>query len=349
MLQQTIGAPGEAAVTDDLPTWRSEFNEWWEKRLKPFIDLRSFLHQRRLILRNPELAYCTEAPEKHWKQPFEFALSASLLMWGFCVLLGLFFHTVFPDPDTANDWISLSMVAQIDAKDAHLRAIGVGDEQHAVANDAQRDADEKSAKADLEDHQHQNSISFRHEELLPAIGIPLAIYLIGVLYPAIISRTRASSAPRAAAARRIVYYYFASRTFWPMFLFVITTAAIYLAERYSIFNEYQSVEPMFPMTSGPLFILMTVAMFVILITWCYAVIATPVALHKCAKRLPELIGVTDAGSRRILYWWLHVTVAMASILSLIIAFSALGGYGTLDWATGQLHQMTGAEFSTTLQ
>ena len=73
----------QAEIQDDLPTWHSELNESWEKRIKPFVDLGSFLRQRRKILQHPELTYNDEAHEKEWKKPFEFALSATILTFTF--------------------------------------------------------------------------------------------------------------------------------------------------------------------------------------------------------------------------------------------------------------------------
>ncbi len=336
MLQGAINSP-EDSVTDDLPTPRSEFNEWWEQRLKPFVDLRSFLHQRQLILKHPELSYCVEAPEKNWKKPFEFALSASLLTFGFCVILSVLFHTAFPDPDTRRDWIANSIRSEIKLDTAQERRLNRSSPAYAAL-----EKDKEQAYADLQDH--VNTVTVPHGNLFATVGIFLAVYLIGVLYPALVRHTRARAAPRASSARKIVYYYFASRTFWPIFAFIIATAAMYFAERYSVLNMYTSVKPFFAPSSGPPLVALYAFSTIVYIAFVYAVVATPIALHKCAKRLPELIGATDASSRRILYWGLHATVVFAFIASFFIASFVIGAYAALDTATDQIHHMTSAAF-----
>lgn len=338
MLQDTVTAPDEP-VADDLPTWRSEFAEWWEKRLRPFIDLRSFLHQRRLILQHPELTYCTQAPEKHWKLPFEFALSASLLTFGFCAIIGLMFHTAFPDPDTKHDWIARAISARIGVLDSQRKTINPADPKYASVA-----AREESAREDL--REHINGMSIPHGNILVTVGTSLLVYLIGVFYPALVRLTPARAAPRASSVRRIVYYYFAARTFWPVFIFVTAGAIVYFAERYSILSYYDSVSQTYVWTNGPGLLVLNVVGGIVAVAFLYAIVATPIEIHRCARRLPDLIGVTEASTHRILYWGLHVTVACAFVAAFIIALFAAGAYSALDTWTDDLHHYTAAEFLT---
>lgn len=337
MLQGTANIPD--VVSDDLPTWKSELNEWWEKRVRPFVDFRSFLHQRNLILKHPELAYCVEAPEKHWKPPFEFAFSVVVLAFATCVILGIVFHIALPDPDIHHDWIAKSIAKEEQSDIAQLKHLQYGTADY---NNVQKDLEQ--ARDDLSDHMGTTTIP--HEGLFATFGVPLAVYLIGVLYPALVLRTRARTASRASSARKIVYYYFASRTFWPIFIFVTALAVFYFGERYSVINGYLSVKAWFAMTKGPALAMLRVFSVAWVIAVLYTFVAMPVAMHKCAKRIPELIGATDAPSRYVLYWGLHATVISAFIASSIITLFAIIAYGMVDGATDWLHSVTQAAFLT---
>lgn len=338
MLQGTANIP-EDVVSDDLPTWKSELNEWWEKRVRPFVDFRSFLHQRHLILTHPELAYCTEAPEKHWKAPFEFALSVAVLAFATTVILGLVFHIALPDVDPHNDWIAKSITQEERTDAAELKHLRVD-------TPAYKDVEEKLEQAKLDLGDHTGETKLPHSGLFVTFGVPLAVYLIGVWYPALVRRTHARSASRAASARQIVYYYFASRTFWPIFVFVVALALLYLGERHSMVNGYLSVKPWFAMTRGPALAALRFFSVAWVIAVLYACLAILVAMHKCAKRIPELIGASDAPSRYILYWGLHATVISAFIASSVITLFAILAYGMVDDATDWLHSMTQAAFLT---
>lgn len=338
MLEGAANAP-EDAVSDDLPTWKSEVNEWWEKRLKPFVDFRSFLHQRNLILKHPELTYCDEAPEKHWKPPFEFAVSVAVLAFATCVILGVLFHMALPDPDIQHDWIAKSISKEERSDAALLKHLQYGTAEYKNIREKL-----ERAKADLVSH--TDTTGLPHGNLFGTFGVPLAIYLIGVLYPALVRRTRARTAVRAASARKIVYYYFASRTFWPIFVFVTAVAVFYLGERYSIVSEYSSINASFAMSKGPALVLLEFLSAAWLVALLYACVAMPIAMHKCAKHIPDLIGATDESSRLVLYWGLHATVIFALVASWIITLFALVGYGMLDGATDWLHSMTKDAFLT---
>jgi hypothetical protein len=320
-MEETLTQPVQ--VQDDLPSLRSELGQWWHKHVKPFVDFKTFLRQRHQILSNSEVTHASQPPYAGWKNPFEFALSASTLTLAIVALIGIAFHTVFPDPDVKNDWIVHSLRAQL----------------RAGASPAQRER----ILYDINDH--ITGLTIPHEAVFATAGAPLAVYFLGVLFPRFVRR-KLPNAPYSDEARAIVYYYFTARTFWPAFLLVTGGSIYYFLLKYSLLNTYDEVVQQFPVTTGPLYLLLWALSAIGATVLVYAVIATPVAFHKCGRELPRVLGVqNDPHARREIYWGLMRSIILASLLAYVLAAFLIIGYMALDAGTQTVKTAIGASMS----
>ena len=313
-----------AQVQDDLPTLRSEMGDWWEKHLKPLIDFKSFLRQRRAILQNHDLAHCTSPPYDGWKNPFAFALSASTLTFTIVALIGLAFHTFFPDPDLKHDWIARNLQAQI------TRTNLPAEKRQLVA-------------ADLNDH--VSGLTIPHQGILLTAGIPLVVYFLGVLFPRFVAR-RTANTPYATAARQIVYYYFTARTFWPAFLLVTGGAIYFFLMKYSLLNTYEEINQNFPVRSGPYFLLLGTIATIGAVPFMYAIFALPVVFHKCAREISAALGVQDVVTKRAIYWDLTWSLVLSSILAFTLTILFVAAYTAVDSETQTIKTAIGTSLST---
>ncbi len=198
--------------------------------------------------------------------------------------------------------------------------------------------------ADIGDH--RSGLTVPHEGVILTAGVPLVVYFLGVLFPRFVKR-RAPGAPYASAAREIVYYHFIARTFWPGF-FLATGGAIYFAlMKYSLLNTYDELPQTFPVTTGPLFVLLGTIAFIGAGLLIYAVVATPVAFHKCAKELSGILGITGQPRlERAVYWGLMRSIAGASILAFTLTLLLAAGYTVADSAMDSVRTTVGAALST---
>lgn len=313
-----------AQVKDDLPTLRTELKSWWEDHLKPLLDFKSFLRQRRAILQNHELTRCTEPPFDGWKNPFAFALSASALTFTVVALIGIGFNTLFPDPDLKHDWIARGLQSQLAA----------------ATSGAQR----AQIMADISDH--ASSLTVPHEGIILTAGIPLVVYFLGVLFPRFVRR-KAAGAPYADSAREIVYYYFTARTFWPGFLLVTGGAIYFFLMKYSLLNVYDEIPQTFPLSRGPLYFLLGAMAIIGGATIFYAAIATPIVFHRCAHEISGVLGVQDdRGEKRRIYWGLIWTVVLASIMAFTLTVLLAVAYTALDAGSQSIRASMGTTLST---
>lgn len=322
-MQDALNPP--AQVEDDLPTLRTELGEWWEKHLKPLIDFKSFLRQRRAILQNHDLAHCAHPPYDGWKNPFAFALSASTLTFTVLALIGIAFHTLFPDPDLKNDWIAHDLQAQLNSSVSTPQA-------------------REQIMADLNDH--LSGLTVPHEGIVLTAGIPLVVYFLGVFFPRFVAR-KARSAPYASSAREIVYYYFTARTFWPVFLLVTSGAIYFFLMKYSLLNTYDELHETFPVHDGPLFLFLGAIATLGAVPFCYAIFATPVAFHKCARDISAVLGIKDdAAAKRVIYWGLISALAVSSFLAFTLTVLLVSGYTLIDSGAQTMRTALGTSLST---
>lgn len=75
-------------------------NGWWSDKIKPFLDFKSYLAQRRRILDDPTVMLTTPIDDKTWKSPLKFAIQGvaipSLLV---SLVIGIYFFFVKqPEP-----------------------------------------------------------------------------------------------------------------------------------------------------------------------------------------------------------------------------------------------------------
>lgn len=88
--------------SSDPPPARELRVTLWNDRIKPWIDIRSYLRQRRIILANPELDFphaLESSPD--WKSPLQFAIQGTIVIAFVVGLLGKVFATfVEPRPVT---------------------------------------------------------------------------------------------------------------------------------------------------------------------------------------------------------------------------------------------------------
>ncbi len=336
-MQQTLDA--QAQVQDDLPTLRSELVCWWQNHVQPLIDFRSFLRQRRAILNDHELARSSLPPYDGWKNPFAFALTASTLTFTVVALLGIVFHTFFPDPDLKHDWIAHSLQAQLNADNAKLRSMAPSDKIYAGFV-AERDR----LATDMADH--ISGLTVPHEGILLTAGVPLVVYFLGVFFPRFVQK-KVPGAPHASASREIAYYYFTAKTFWPGFLLVTGGAMYFFLLKYSLLSTYDEIPQTFPVNSGPLYVLLVFMAIIGAAPFLYASIATPIAFHKCAKEISAVLGVVDAHAKRVIYWGLIRTILIASCLALFLTVLLASTYTLLDTGSQSLRTSIGTSLSTT--
>ena len=80
-----------------------EFKQkWWSERLKPFLDFKSYLTQRRTILSRPEQMLEAHDPnDKHWKSPLAFALQGLVVPTILFSLIVAVYFFVVREPEPA--------------------------------------------------------------------------------------------------------------------------------------------------------------------------------------------------------------------------------------------------------
>lgn len=334
-MQETLDAP--AQVRDDLPTLRSELGEWWEKHLKPLIDFQSFLRQRHAILTDLEVTHALQPPYDGWKNPFAFALSASTLTFTIVALIGVAFHSLVPDPDVNKDWIARSLQTQLATVKAQLSA-----GPRAGATHERLMAQQARLMNDLNDH--TSAMTVPHEGIILTAGIPLVVYFLGIFFPRFVQR-RVPDARYASSAREIVYYYFTARSFWPAFFLVTGGAVYFFLLKYSLLSTYDEL-PTFPVSRGPLYVLLGAIATLGAIPFCYAFIAIPVTFHKCAHEISSVLGVSvDAHAKHAIYWGLIRSVIVSMILAFTLTVLLVSVYSLLDSGSQSIRTAMAASLS----
>jgi hypothetical protein len=191
-------------------------------------------------------------------------------------------------------------------------------------------------------------LTIPHEAVFATAGAPLAVYFLGVLFPGFIRRKVAAARYREEA-RAIVYYYFTARTFWPAFLLVTGGSIYYFLIKYSLLNTYDEVAQQFPVSTGPLYFLLGALATVGGMVLVYAVIATPVAFHRCGLELSGVFGVqNDAHARHRIYWGLMRSIILASLLAYLLAAALIVGYMAVDLGTQTMKTSLKAVLSVVL-
>ena len=80
------------------------FHQWWTERIKPFLNFKQYLAQRREILERPELALETRTyDDQTWRSPLQFAIQGNFVPTLLLSLLTSVFFFFAGDPPTT-DW-----------------------------------------------------------------------------------------------------------------------------------------------------------------------------------------------------------------------------------------------------
>jgi hypothetical protein len=103
--------------------WGEFANKIWSDSLKPYLDFRSFLNQRALILATPSLDFGPEVTErKEWKGPLGFAIQATLVSVLLVSLVSSAFGVVFKPPQK----IVHEIILKGSSQEIHPRSLPVG-------------------------------------------------------------------------------------------------------------------------------------------------------------------------------------------------------------------------------
>jgi hypothetical protein len=91
--------PLEASVDETRESLAGNLWDLWREHVHSWLDFRSFLWQRRLILKNPGLEFPDSVTEdSRWKGPFKFAVQATLVTALLIKLVSGLFEVLFQAP-----------------------------------------------------------------------------------------------------------------------------------------------------------------------------------------------------------------------------------------------------------
>lgn len=94
-------------------------HDWWAAKVKPFLDFKSYLAQRRRILSDPQLILTTPIDGKVWKSPLKFAIQG-LVVPALVASLLVGVHSFFIPKASQNPGDG---IAAFDERIAQLRAL----------------------------------------------------------------------------------------------------------------------------------------------------------------------------------------------------------------------------------
>src|ERR1051325_5231142 len=98
---------------------------WWSERIKPFLDFRSYLAQRRRILADPNVIFAPPVDDKNWKSPLKFAIQGLAVPTLIASLVGsiYFFLVKEPDPTYKQDERKFTeAVTKLQALESRIKA-----------------------------------------------------------------------------------------------------------------------------------------------------------------------------------------------------------------------------------
>jgi hypothetical protein len=95
--------------TPDKTLWGELHKKVWSDSIKPFLDFRAYLNQRREIVRHPDLQFAPDRTSSaEWKTPLGFAIQGVLVTLLIIKALGWSFSAVFRPPEKTELYIEFT-------------------------------------------------------------------------------------------------------------------------------------------------------------------------------------------------------------------------------------------------